>query len=47
MSLFGCTYTCEYLLTGTHLVNSLRIALSQMWLNIEKLVSEKQCQLSH
>jgi len=34
-------------LTDIHLENSLRIASSQIQPNIDKLVSEKQCQLSH
>uniref|UniRef100_A0A2S2NPE9 SCAN domain-containing protein 3 n=1 Tax=Schizaphis graminum TaxID=13262 RepID=A0A2S2NPE9_SCHGA len=34
-------------LTDSHLESSLRIASSQIQPNINKLVSEKQCQLSH
>ncbi|CAI6366273.1 unnamed protein product [Macrosiphum euphorbiae] len=34
-------------LTHSHLESSLRIASSQIQPNINKLVSEKQCQLSH
>jgi len=35
------------MITDICLGNSLRIASSQIQPNIEKIVSEKQCQLSH